>query len=739
MKIKKPNRHAEEISAQTTPKQFEAFVKGIGKCSLLNARRLRSDVTGQIRKTRAVIAETSGEEGEKVSELTDYIERLYLAKRRADQRIAELGGQENRNVSPPFSFRLRKLTMFCQRLSVPFDAATRSTISLRDVLLHPTSLSYFLEFQDRRNQSLKVQFWLLVEGLKDPLEEMESDEDIGVLPQLSPKTVATARSDLQTIWDIYFATNVLESRERYVEVVRQFLEQDPMVPTNARELKSARRAVFSIQQDVFDEMVEDDYAAFVKSELYYKAISDLPALDAAADTDSTPFRLEITEQPRQRNLPLLRHSPLAPSSLSPLSQSRPTSPSPTTQPSTFAPAVARKEPPKVPLSPVLSSNATTESLFDDRPPSRAHSIHSFDGVATRKKIQPLSHSLNFLMTSPGDRSRPLFVDPLFDDESEEEDEASPQESRFSEEDYVQVQAIEAIHDALSTILATDTKTTQRSTSAASKVSESTSRSVSGESGPPRTSPIIQRIVPSRGKSARAILTVGGAHGDGRRLEPFVIDGKNRGKLEGEEGHDNSHENVRLAAPGDLQLPLEIARITAAIDKLTNQEAIVMALMRKAELTGTSGLKILIKSRDSLRRELRALSFQKAQYESQESENQLVPGRTSVCISGTTVGKAGEKQTFQLYLVEVHRIGLEGHFLSGWIVTRRYSEFALLHAKLKEQFVSVRSLDLPGKKLVTSYTESFVEQRRVGLEQYLQVSRFLARSCIATDGSTTRRW
>ena len=101
-KIKKPNRHAEEISVRTTPKQFEAFVKGIGKCSLLNARRLRSDVTGQIRKTRAVVADRSAEDtgdGQNVSELTDYIERLYLAKRKADQRIAELGGQEPRNVS----------------------------------------------------------------------------------------------------------------------------------------------------------------------------------------------------------------------------------------------------------------------------------------------------------------------------------------------------------------------------------------------------------------------------------------------------------------------------------------------------------------------------------------------------------------------------------------------------------------------------------------------------------------
>lgn len=49
-------RKTEEISASTDPKQFEAFVRGIGRCSsLLDARRLRSDVAGQIRKTRALV------------------------------------------------------------------------------------------------------------------------------------------------------------------------------------------------------------------------------------------------------------------------------------------------------------------------------------------------------------------------------------------------------------------------------------------------------------------------------------------------------------------------------------------------------------------------------------------------------------------------------------------------------------------------------------------------------------
>jgi sorting nexin-25 len=51
-----PTRKTDEISATTSNKSFESFVRGIGKCSnLLDARRLRSDVTGQITKNKLLV------------------------------------------------------------------------------------------------------------------------------------------------------------------------------------------------------------------------------------------------------------------------------------------------------------------------------------------------------------------------------------------------------------------------------------------------------------------------------------------------------------------------------------------------------------------------------------------------------------------------------------------------------------------------------------------------------------
>jgi sorting nexin-25 len=117
----------EIISVRTSARQFDAWLKGISRCSTLaDAKRLRSDVTAQIRRAKTVtgvylICSLSGEvgaldgsetertppppldgrqleesvEGVTVAQWIDYIERLYVAKRRIDKQIIKLGGENS--------------------------------------------------------------------------------------------------------------------------------------------------------------------------------------------------------------------------------------------------------------------------------------------------------------------------------------------------------------------------------------------------------------------------------------------------------------------------------------------------------------------------------------------------------------------------------------------------------------------------------------------------------------------
>ncbi|KAG0263011.1 Intermediate filament protein [Actinomortierella ambigua] len=179
------------------------------------------------------------------------------------------------------------------------------------------------------------------------------------------------------------------------------------------------------------------------------------------------------------------------------------------------------------------------------------------------------------------------------------------------------------------------------------------------------------------------------------------------------------ENVHRAAPGDLLLATRIQKLRLDIENVKKQEQIVEALMQKAERQGRQNqLWILKKSKSALRREIHSMEYQKTQYEVQEAENMIMPGRSTLSITSSTVGHDGSKE-FALYVIEVHQMAQDGSFASGWVIARRYSEFFALHQVLKEKFPMVKQFELPGKRGFLKLQKSFVESRRIGLERYLR--------------------
>ncbi|KAG0016543.1 Intermediate filament protein [Podila clonocystis] len=196
--------------------------------------------------------------------------------------------------------------------------------------------------------------------------------------------------------------------------------------------------------------------------------------------------------------------------------------------------------------------------------------------------------------------------------------------------------------------------------------------------------------------------------------------------------EDAQENVHLAAPGDLLLATRIKKLEQDIETVRKQESIIETLIRKAERRGRQEelrkaerqgrqeeLRILKKSKSALRREILGMEYQKTQYEVQEEENMIMPGRSTVSITSSTVGHDGSKE-FALYVIEVHQMAQDGSFASGWVIARRYSEFFALHQQLKEKFAVVRQYELPGKRGFLKLQKSFVEGRRIGLEKYLQL-------------------
>jgi sorting nexin-25 len=166
---------------------------------------------------------------------------------------------------------------------------------------------------------------------------------------------------------------------------------------------------------------------------------------------------------------------------------------------------------------------------------------------------------------------------------------------------------------------------------------------------------------------------------------------------GEESGDPTQDSFHLPGPGDLQLSIEISRLAEKISALQVQDAMLDSLLKKAELTGdVQELRLLQKSRSSLNRELRELSFQKTQFEQQEVANRLIPDLTKISIVNSAVGEENGKSVVR-YLVEVQQLSPSGGVGTGWVVARRYNEFLDMHNKLRERHAAVRNLEFPGKR------------------------------------------
>ncbi|BGO97035.1 PhoX domain-containing protein [Rhodotorula toruloides ATCC 204091] len=754
-----PKRRTEVVTVRTGSRQFDAWLKSIGRCaSLQEARRLKSDVSGQIRRAKIL---THGKElddvvdGVKVAEWIDFIERLYTAKRKIDKRIDKLGGNQG----------LARAPSILGNLSSQLD----SPVKLSDMLVDPTAVTYVMEFLERRRHADRAQFWLIVEGLKDPLDGIESDESLATDSTFDAVAAISAFEDIRMIWSAYLVGNPFRSSEGHLRAVQAFVEQEDPRNATPQMLRQVRHALFAIQKEVLSLLEEEDAPAFSRSDLYFKALSALPtAAESVITPPTTTAPLPLVTPPtpagrtglsraRSRSNPQLQST----SAPSPITMSSP--PAATARPPSpgflVSPTAARKDtaPPQVTFHAAFD-RARSQDLFEATTssfePMRKVSSGSLETIASastypsaQRKSNAMTDSLDFLIspqTVETERS------PLFGSESTPDDTVTPP----SDDEFVQVQTIEAIQEALNSILASDARTQPQANQ--STTSLPSLKDTSLPPPPRRTStnaslrssgPATPALSSSANLPSRLTTTPRSSSHNSSTAPRYAATGTVFDDTEVTDDDDGSEADlveepasdefsVGLPAAGDLSLATEIPRLADSLEKLRKQEIVVDALIRKAELTGVaSELKVLVKSRESLRREIRAATFQKEQLESQAAQNELSPTRTRITIPGTTVGQASAAAsgaTFQLYLIEVHTLTEEGAFQSGWITTRRYSEFLSLYNKLKEKFPSTRNLDFPSKRLVGAWSKEFIEQRRVGLERYLQNVIKLPAVCVSDE-------
>jgi sorting nexin-25 len=564
-----------KLSPQDSERAFERFVRTIRRCNnLSDARRFRALVASQLKRESMV-------EGQDQV----YLRRLETGKRVLDQKVAKLSLPGEAAPLPPAPVQAR-------RDSVPAPQET----SLVEVMHSASGLSYFMEFMDRQGLMSLVQYWIVVDGFRNPLEDDFGDET-------SSGTVtwtAADRNDLALLSETYLTKAELKVSQDSRRTVKNFLSAGKRA--TPEQYRKARTVVLTTQAAVLEELESTYYPKFKESDLYWKYLASDEASGAQLPAPRQAPPTVTFEAPERRSLPplIVRTS---------------------SQPGTKPPRDLRR-------AAVSSSDVRSMGkLFDDEDSPR-RSIDS-------------------------ERSAPLFDDDYDTDNLAMSTASLGKDSQNGDNDATQSKVLETMGAALNDIITNEPKNGKVDDLRNSDLRSSDGASSSSLFGSERPemalhassdgSRLESRLPMDRTKKSIASL---GLVDHGSRLGVFEDDlFPDQQKFIEDEyeepvGTDEKDpaDEVHEAAPGDLGLTEAIEVLTADIDKLTAQDSVVEALTRKAELTNnTAELRILRKSKASIQREIHRKEMQRQQYIIQESDNSLY-GRSTVRIKSIVVGK-----------------------------------------------------------------------------------------------------
>ena len=669
-KSSKP-RTFRRLSPQDDERKFERFVRAIWQCNNLSeARRFRSEVASQLRRESIV-------EGQDQT----YLRRLETGKQLLDQRVGKLSavGGSSATRRPRNDMKAR-------------SASTRPVnLSIVQLMHDSAGLSYFMEYMNRHQLMVLVEFWIVVDGFRNPLEDNNAGIDNPA--RTYGQWTEADRMNIMQIYQAYLTKPELKVPPESHGAIQMFLKAGQAASMS--QYFRARRAILNAQSAVLEELQETHYPGFKRSDLYHKYLT----FEESAGKGKRPLTRALKEP-----------------SVDPI--------------------------PESPSGPVPASRASSR-LDTARVELRRNASSNND-------LRGVAKNMDNGFQPPARRS--LEVDtsgPLFDDDVDSDLDSMMRSAHSMDEsmngdidDGNKDHMVEAMEAALNNIMTDDPKAENVRAgifddsdlpSSATKAPESPRSSgeflrvESGFSDKDKQRPSIASLGLVNTSSRIGVFTDNDLFGD---EEKFSED--EHVSSEGQTDDKPVDEEIHEAKPGDLGLAEAISALTADIDRLVAQESVVDTLNRKAELTNnTAELRILGKSKASLQRETRRKELQRQQYMVQESDNSLY-GRASVHIKSIMVGKEEDGQEFALYVIEVTRKANEQMSAASWAVARRYSEFHELHRRLRRLYPAVRELEFPRRRLVLKLQRDFLHKRRISLQNYLRELLRLPAVCQSRD-------
>lgn len=233
------------LQPNDSERSFEKFVRAIRKTkTLADVRRFRSQIASQLARERLV-------EGQDPV----YLRRLEMGQRVLDQKLAKMATSD---MVPSSTMANMKLP------EIPIKTPAWSLVEI----MHTASgLSYFMEYMDRQRKMVLVQFWVVVDGFRNPLED-----DFGDDQNLASVTwTDTDRLDIAQIAETYVMKSELNIPQEIQGVVQDFLQAGRKA--TPEQYRAARVAILSSQSAVLEDLEQKYFPKFRESDLYYKFLA----------------------------------------------------------------------------------------------------------------------------------------------------------------------------------------------------------------------------------------------------------------------------------------------------------------------------------------------------------------------------------------------------------------------------------------------------------------------------------
>ncbi|CAG89020.2 DEHA2F07480p [Debaryomyces hansenii CBS767] len=197
-------------------------------------------------------------------EINVLLSRLNLLKSKIDNKLAQLSITSEKKIHKDE------------------DAAN---LTLLDILNNSVGLKFFTEFMNDRSRSQLFQLWLAIDEIRAPLEDIDIEEDGEA--RLSLSLEFSNLGDIVEIYREFFQNSSLEIDRDVFNRVESFVNnKDPIYKLELYQ--KSRKALFKLQNNIYESISNDDFPPFKKSELFLKLL-ETHIFDSKPDEINSPM------------------------------------------------------------------------------------------------------------------------------------------------------------------------------------------------------------------------------------------------------------------------------------------------------------------------------------------------------------------------------------------------------------------------------------------------------------------